>query len=114
MAIPEFELRRVRAPLERTCEARVPLHVRHKVTHGFSVRGSAVTLFERRPRFDAPKVWLEEGVARFRYSSVSCTWSLYCMYRDLKWHRYERRGPTMRFETLLNEVHADPTGPFWV
>lgn len=113
MAIPEFELRRVEALLERYCDARVPLHVRHKLTLGFSVRGSAVTLFERRPRYDAPKEWLEESVARFRYNAVSGTWSLYCMYRDLKWHRYERSGPAKRFDMLLNEVQADPTGIFW-
>ncbi len=113
VAIPEFELRRVRALLERYCEARVPPHVRHKLTLGFSVRGSAVTLFERRPRFDAPSEWLEHGVARFRYSAAAGSWSLYCMHRDLKWHRYLSCGPAKRFETLLDEVQADPTGIFW-
>jgi hypothetical protein len=113
VAIPEFELRRVKALLTPYCEARVPPHVRHKLTVGFAVRGGAVTLFERRPRFDAPNEWIEHGVARFRYNATTATWSLYCMYRDLKWHRYESRGPARRFETLLNEVHADPTGIFW-
>ena len=113
MAVPDFELRRVRALLAQYCEARVPAHVSHKVTMGFSVRGNAVTLFERRPRFNAPKEWLEHGVARFRYNATTGTWSLYCMWRDLKWHGYRSRGPAKRFETLLNEVHADPTGIFW-
>ncbi len=113
MAIPDFELRRVKTLLEKYCEARVPPHVRHKVTVGFAVRGGAVTLFERRPRFDAPTEWLEHGVARFRYDATSATWFLYCMHRDLKWHRYESHGPAKRFETLLGEVDADPTGIFW-
>jgi len=113
VAIPEFEVRRVSALLERYCEARVRPEVRHKITIGFSVRGSAITLFERRPRFNAPSQWLEGGVARFRYDATTATWSLYCMHRDLKWHEYLSRGPAKRFETLLNEVQADPTGIFW-
>lgn len=42
----EFELRRVRALLERYCAARVPPHVRQKLTVGFAVGGGALTLFE--------------------------------------------------------------------
>jgi hypothetical protein len=47
VAIPDFELRQVKALLAHYCEARVPARVRHKLNMGFSVRGSAVTLFER-------------------------------------------------------------------
>jgi hypothetical protein len=113
VAIPEFERRRVVDLMERYCKARTRPEISHKLSFGFSVQGSVVTLFERRPRFNAPKEWLEEGVARFRYNAATGFWALFCMHRDLKWHRYVSRGPAKRFETLLREVHADPTGIFW-
>jgi hypothetical protein len=113
MAIPKADLERISRILDAYCEASVPPHVRDKVTMGFSVKGSAVTLFERRPTFGSPSQWHEEPAARFRYNATTGFWSLYCMYRDLKWHSYGNRRPAKRFETLLAEVDADPTGIFW-
>jgi hypothetical protein len=113
MAIPETDLARIRPLLDQYCEARVPLHVRDKVTMGFSVQGSAITIFERRPGFNKPHDWHEEAIARFRYNATSGLWALYCMYRDLRWHRYDSHKPAKRFETLLAEVDADPTHIFW-
>jgi hypothetical protein len=58
-------------------------------------------------------VWREYAVAKFRYVASRREWRLYCQYRDLKWHEYQRRPTAQSFAKLLDEVDRDPTGIFW-
>ena len=47
------------------------------------------------------------------YVETRRSWRLYCQHRDLRWHAYQSLPAAARFETLLDEVAADPTGIFW-
>ena len=47
------------------CESRVPPHVREKLRLDFRIRGQALERFEVRPRWNAPKEWMEESVAKW-------------------------------------------------
>jgi hypothetical protein len=114
MSIPELELRRVSTMLAALCEKGSPEHLRDKLYLEFVVEGNAITLSEMRTGYGATKsAWLETPVARFRYSPSMGTWALFCMHRDLKWHRYTYLGPRKTFKPLLQEVDEDPTGIFW-
>ena len=115
VAMPLSDIQRadITRRLTAYCEARTPLHVRDRVRLAFRIGQHDVVLFEERPRFQRPKEWHEEAVAKFRYVAAHREWRLYCQYSDLKWHEYEPRFAAPDFETLLTEVDQDPTGIFW-
>ena len=113
MAIPDIQRRQIERHLRAYCE-HVPLRARDQVRRSFTITSSAVELFEERPPWDAPKdAWIRQPIAKFRYVATRATWELYCIRRDLKWHRYELLPSARRFETLLAEVESDPVCIFW-
>jgi len=113
MALSEIQLAGLSTRLRKYCDDRVPAHVRDQLRLDFRASGSAVELFEVRPRFDKREEWIEHGVAKFRYVASKKTWELYCLHRDLRWHSYQRMPRAKSFDRLLREVDADPTGIFW-
>ena len=110
--LPEVERRRIERTLERYCEVRVPAHLRGELQVGYRIRGTAVTLFERRPAWAEPEEWTESLVAQFRYDPLAEKWSLYWSDRRQKWHPCDRR-PAREIASLLRDVHADRSGIFW-
>jgi len=113
VALSEIQRAQVSKRLAAFCDARVPAAIRDKVRLGFRVKGGEVVLFEERPAFQAPHEWREMSVAKFKYVETRRSWRLYCQHRDLRWHTYQSLPAAARFETLLDEVAADPTGIFW-
>jgi hypothetical protein len=113
MAIALPERLSLEAILSLYCEKRVPPHVRDKVRLTFRIEGSLVTLFEQRPRYDNPAVWLDLDVARFRYVAPRNQWELYWLDSNGRWHYYDRLRPSRSIEPLLAAVDNDPTGIFW-
>lgn len=91
----------------------VPPHVANKVQKDLRFAGAAVILFESRPRFDAPKTWMEHPVAKFVYVKRAKTWRLFCRMSDLRWHSYAPLPQAPALERLVSEVARDPTGIFW-
>lgn len=112
MAIPELQRKQIERDLRAYCDD-VPARIRDQLRYGFSIVGNSVELFEERPRFDKPSEWLRHPIAKFRYVAKTEVWQLYCMYRDLKWHRYEPLASAGRFGLLFAEVERDPTCIFW-
>ena len=112
MAIPPAQLAKIESKLRAYCDD-VPPHVRSQVRYGYSIVGNAIEFFTERTRFNAPKKWEREPIAKFRYVATRRQWELYCQHVDLEWHRYEMLPYTARFDTLLAEVELDPTGIFW-
>ena len=106
------ERRRIEVVLQRYAEARVPPHARDEVQLTYRVRGTTVTLIERRPAWRAPGQWTEISVAQFRHEPATGTWSLYCADRNRRWHPYGCRS-ARKLETLLRVVDADRSGIFW-
>lgn len=113
MALSEIQQAQVRKRLTAFCEARVPPAVRGQVRMGFRIDGSEVILFEERPGFQPPHEWREMVVAKFKFVGTQGLWRLFCQHRDLRWHAYRALPAARRFEALLDEVAADPTGIFW-
>jgi len=75
----------------------------------------AVTICERRApwREGIGPEWTSRGIARFRFTAKSGTWSLYWRDRNQQWHRYDRLDPSPDVLILLDEVDRDPTCIFW-
>jgi hypothetical protein len=108
--IQHRQIERLIAPI---CAARADPAVRSQLRIDFRVDGLSVVLFESRPGFIAPHEWRDEPVAKFTYVKSSDHWKLFCMLRDLKWHRYEPFPESRELAPLIAEVRADPTGIFW-
>jgi hypothetical protein len=96
------------APL---CE--IPPHARHEVRRGVRFDGSSIVFFESRPAFRSPHQWQDHPIAQFRWVKNRRVWQLFCVWRDLKWHRYERIPESPDLATLVAEVRTDPTGIFF-
>lgn len=113
MALSELTKRQVEKILASYCSERLPVYLHDKLRLGFRFRGDSVTLYEERPALAKPGVWVEIVVAQFRFTPQSGEWTLYWADRNSKWREYDLIEPTRNFETLLKEVHEDPTGIFW-
>jgi Protein of unknown function (DUF3024) len=51
--------------------------------------------------------------AQLRHVKSHGVWMLYWRDRNLRWHRYDRIGPSPHVDPLLAEIEADPTSIFW-
>jgi len=99
--------------LEPFCRPSPDPAVRAKLRIKYRLDGAAIVLFESRPRFLEPDEWGEGPVAKFRHIKSRRTWQLFCMHRDLKWHRYEILPEAESLAELVDEVRRDPSGIFW-
>jgi hypothetical protein len=96
------------APL---CE--IPPHARQQIRRGVRFDGPCVIFFESWPPFRSRHQWREHPIAKFRWVKNRRVWQLFCMWRDLKWHRYEPISESPDLAELVAEVRADPTGIFF-
>ena len=112
MAIPQSERKQIERDLRAYCDD-IPEHARYQVRLEFSIHGSSIELFEERVRWDKADEWFKLPIAKFRYNASRALWELFCMHRDLKWHKYEPMPTAGRFGILLAEVERDPTNIFW-
>jgi hypothetical protein len=113
MGLPELTKKRIEKTLGAYCLTKVPGGFRDRVRINFKFRGDSVTLFEERPAFGKPEIWVDIAVAQFRFNSQRKEWTLYCADRNSRWHPYSEAEPSRNFEDLLKEVDEDPTGIFW-
>lgn len=67
----------------------------------------------RAPWRDDDPGWTRFTIARLRYTKASRTWELYWRDRNLRFHAYDRVGPSASIDELLTEIDMDPTGIFW-
>jgi hypothetical protein len=113
VALSELTKKQVEKILTQYCSERPQVYIHEKLKLGFKFRANSVTLYEERPAFAKPGIWVEIGVAQFRFSPQNKEWILYWADSHSKWHCYDAVKPSRNFETLLKEVHEDPTGIFW-
>ncbi|MGH3917811.1 MAG: DUF3024 domain-containing protein [Pseudonocardiaceae bacterium] len=103
------------ARVQRWCAGRVPERARHQVRVDRDVALRHLTIVECRApwRQDDDNEWIRFPIARLRYTKVSKTWELYWRDRNLRFHTYNRIGPSANIDELLAEIDRDPTGIFW-
>jgi len=71
MALPEKIRNQVSEVLSAYCALRCPVKFKDKVRLGFKFRGNSVTLFEKRPTFTRPDIWVDIVIAQFRFDPKS-------------------------------------------
>lgn len=113
MPLPELTRKQVESVLTLFCKRRVPDHARDQLRLTFDTRGNSVTLYEERPFYADPSRWIKMQIAQFRFDPKSKKWSLYCKYRDERWHEYIDNIPTRNLQAPVDKVDEDPTGIFW-
>ncbi len=113
MALPVLTQHLVETKLTAYCEHKIPLHVRDQVKISFNVRGNYVTLNEERQTFIKPGTWVTIPIAQFRFDDDAGVWTLYCVDRNSKWHRYTQTKSSRNIADLLLAIDADRTGIFW-
>jgi hypothetical protein len=80
---------------------------------GYSIKGHDVVIFERRPKWDNPKEWMESPVAKIKFIRSADKWRLYWQRADLKWHEYPGLSSSDRINDLVQEIDADPLACFF-
>jgi hypothetical protein len=113
LALPEITKKQIERILTVYCSERLPVYLHDEMRLGFRFRGNNVTLYKERPAFAEPKMREESLAAQFRFNPRTKEWVLYWADRNSRWHSYELIEPSRNFETLIKEVHEDPTGIFW-
>jgi hypothetical protein len=101
------------AEVERYGEERVPAEARSEIRIEYSVRGSAITIVERRPPWSelvGPE-WSTTRVAQLRYDKG--LWTLYCSDSNDRWWIYDDADPAREVGPLLAAIDEDVTGIFW-
>ena len=85
----------------------------YRVEH--TVRGSSITILERRPPWDPAygSEWSSLKVAQLRYDAASRRWRLFSSGSDNRWHPYELAKPAPEVAALLLAIEQDRTGIFW-
>ena len=92
MAFSDLERHRIDDSVGQMCRRRSPAERRHGLEIVLEIEGHSVTVYEVRPKWDAPEEKSKLEVARFRYTRTRDEWRLYWMRRDLKWHLYDPGG----------------------
>jgi Protein of unknown function (DUF3024) len=101
------------AQIERYCDEQVPTEMRSEIRIEHTVRGSAITIVERRPPWSelAGPEWSTTKVAQLRYDGG--LWTLYCSGRNDRWWLYPDAAPAPDVGPLLAAIDEDATGIFW-
>ena len=109
--LSDFQRAHAEQLLAPLCE--IPSHARQHVRRGVRFDGSSIIFFESWQAFRPPHQWREHPIAKFRWVKNRRRWQLFCVWRDLKWHRYEHLPESPDLATLVAEVRTDPTGIFF-
>ena len=113
MALSDLDRRRIDNSVGQLCRRRSPVEHREQLEFVMEIDGHNVTVYEVRPRWNAPQEKTKLGVARFRYTRTRDEWRLYWTRQDMKWHAYDPAEATNRIEDLVTIVDSDQYGCFF-
>lgn len=118
LSLPQDVRTYAESALRAYCDRRASRFVRRDVRLEVALRGDAATVYESRflpagGRGEDSGVWSRLTVAQFRFDARTRRWTLYYADRSSRWYLYDDSDPSERFEDLIAEVDADPTGIFW-
>lgn len=113
MAFNQIELKRIETTVGMFCHKRSPAHLKDKVRLEYSIKGHEVVLYERRPRWDNPREWMDSPVAKLKFIRSAGKWRLYWQRADLKWHEYPGVLSSEDLAEWVAEIDADPLACFF-
>ncbi len=108
MAFSELELKKIDKLVGGMCQERIPAHIRNELELIYRVKGHDVTILEKRPDWQDPRITIEIPVAKLKYVRTKNEWRLYWQRRDLKWHCYDLSPSSRDLKELVEEVDNDP------
>jgi len=111
--LSNFEKRRITKLLTAYAVKRILKNIQHQLTISFDIKGTAFTLFERRPASRRPGEWTTTSIARFRREPSGKPWTLYWRDRNSRWHISPPVKSSRSIEALLQAVDRDETGIFY-
>jgi hypothetical protein len=84
----------------------------YRIEH--AVRGSSITIVERRPPWnpDVGTEWSTVKVAQLRYDDMNRRWRPMSAGSDHRWHLYDVAGSASAVVPLLDAFEHDRTGIF--
>lgn len=91
---------------------RPPTEMRKLLDIGYRIEKQSIYIFERRPRYDNPEIYLE--MDNFKATRVKSrgVWKIYWMRADLKWHPYDPAKEVRSFKRVLEIYDEDAYGCF--
>lgn len=113
MPFSEIELKKIDNLVGGLCRKRSPTLLKHEIRTEHSINGYDVVVFECRPKWDAPDVWLQIPFAKIKFTRSTSEWKLYWHRSNGKWDVYESFHPTKDLLELVNEIDNDPFHVFF-
>jgi Protein of unknown function (DUF3024) len=97
------------------CAKRSPPEMRSDYRLEQSVRGSSITIVERRPPWNPAfgSEWSSTKIAQLRFDERARRWALFWAGSDDRWHRIDEAQPATDVTPLLAAVDEDRHGVFW-
>jgi hypothetical protein len=105
MAFSELELKRIAQTVGEFRWKRSPDHLKDKLGLEYAVKGHEVVIFERHPKWDNPKEWIESPVAKLKFIRSVNKWRFYWQREDLKWHEYPGQSSSGLLFRLSASAH---------
>lgn len=114
MALSEIEYKRYEKIVGNYVESkRPPSHLRKELDFGFRIENQSIEIFEVRPAWREPGVFIELAVAKTTFVKRTRTWKLYWQRKDLNWYRYDPDTEHTSIEEVLAVIDADEYGCFY-
>ena len=110
MTAPEISVAKIR----RACREQIPPALRDEVRVEATVRGRAVTIWERRPpgHRSAPG-WTRMRIAQLRYDPGTGGWLVFTARGRNGWQPYDVDGTAMDLDTAMAAILSDTRGIFF-
>ena len=113
MVFSELEKKRIEKIVGAFCDNRVPGSVRDQLRNGYRIENQNIFIFESRPRWDAPREWLDLDFAKITYVKSSGIWKLYWKRASGKWNLYEPHKESKKIDDLIATIDEDRYGCFF-
>lgn len=112
MPLPPQSVRPPSPRVGRYCDERVLAGARSEIRNEHAVRGSAITIVDRRPPW-SELVGLTGRRPRLRSCATTPGWTLYSSDSSDRCWVYDDADPAPDVGPLLAAIDEDPTGIFW-
>lgn len=115
MALPPEILDPAISLVATYCATKVPAEHDNDLRIEYKVRGNAITISERRPRWcqELGQDWTQVRVCTFEWDPTTRLWTLYARDRNDRRLEYPFVEPAPDLAPLVRDLDNDPTGIFW-
>lgn len=113
MSFSEIELKKIDNLVGGLCRKHSPVLLRNELRMEYAIDGYNVLILECRPHWDNQSEWMQNPIAKIKFTRKTAEWTLYWQRANGKWISYEPRPTTKDLLLLVNEVDEDPLHTFF-